>query len=105
MPETQHNPDYEVKSTTCTEYKDQITIVVNGREKVMPPRSMSPHGELSFDQLVKLAYNLPPSGPDIVFTISYRNGAGRPIDGRLVAGQGVKVKDGTIFNVSFTDRS
>lgn len=105
MPETKNNPEYEVKSTTSTEYKDQITIVVNGREKVIPSSSMSPDGELSFNQLVKLAYDSPPSGPDIVFTISYRNGAGRPTDGRLVAGQGVKVKDGTVFNVSFTDKS
>lgn len=88
-----------------TENKDRITIVVNGREKVIPSNLMSPNGELSFDQLVKIAFDPPPSGPDIVFTVSYRHGAGRPPEGRLVAGQRVKVQDGTVFNVSFTDRS
>ena len=105
MPETRNNPEYEVRSPTMTEDKEKITIVVNGREKVVPSSSMSPNGELSFDEVVKLAFDPPPSGPDIVFTMSYRNGAGRPPDGRLVAGQSVKVQDGTVFNVSYTDRS
>ena len=81
------------------EDKDTVTIVVNGREKVIPS------AELSFERAVRLAFDPPPSGPDIVFTVSFRNGAGRPSDGRLVAGESVKIEDGTIFNVSFTDRS
>ena len=88
-----------------TKDKDTIAIVVNGREKLIPSNELSPDGELSFKQVVSLAYNAPPSGPDIVFTMSYRNGAGRPSDGRLVVGQSVKVKEGTVFNVSFTDKS
>ena len=87
------------------ECKNTVTIVVNGREKVIPSSELSSDGELSFEQVVRLAFDPPPSGPDIVFTVSYRNGAGRPPDGRLVAGKSVKVGDGTIFNVSFTDRS
>ncbi len=79
--------------------KDRVEIIVNGRKKVVTS------SELSFDEVVKLAFDPPPSGPDIVFTMSYRNGAGRPPDGRLVAGQSVKVQDGTVFNVSYTDRS
>ena len=87
------------------DYKDTVTIVVNGREKVIPSSELSSDGELSFEQVVRLAFDPPPSGPDIVFTVSYRNGAGRPQDGRLNAGKSVKIQDGTIFNVSFTDRS
>ena len=87
------------------EDKDTVTIVVNGREKVIPSAELSSEGELSFEQAVRLAFDPPPSGSDIVFTVSYRNGAGRPSDGRLVAGKSVKIEDGTIFNVSFTDRS
>ena len=85
--------------------KDTITIIVNGREKVVSSSELSPDGELSFDQVVRLAFDPPPSGPGIVFTVSYRNGAGRPPDGRLVAGKSVKIQDGTVFNVSFTDKS
>ena len=87
------------------EDKDRIEIIVNGREKAVPSKELSSDGELSFDQVVKLAFDPPPSGRDIVFTMSYRNSAGRPPDGRLVAGQSVKVQDGTVFNVSFTDKS
>lgn len=93
------------KESAMTEDKDMVTIIVNGREKGISTSTLSPDGELSFDQVVKLAYESPPSGPDIVFTMSYRNGAGRPPEGRLVAGQSVKIQDGTVFNVSFTDRS
>ncbi len=88
-----------------TEDKDTIAIIVNGRERTVTSSELSPDGELSFETVVRLAFDPPPSGPDIVFTMSYRNGAGRPPDGRLVAGQSVKVQDGTVFNVSFTDRS
>ena len=85
--------------------KDTVTIVVNGREKTIPVCELSSDGELSFEQVVTLAFDPPPSGRDIVFTMSYRNGAGRPPEGRLVAGQSVKVQDGTVFNASFTDKS
>ena len=87
------------------EDKDTVTIVVNGRKKVVPSKDLSSDGEISFKRVVSLAFDPPPSGPDIVFTASYRNGAGRPPDGRLVAGQSVKIQDGTVFNVSFTDKS
>ena len=88
-----------------TEGKDEITIIVNARKRVIPSSELSPDGEISFDQVVKLAFDPPPSGPDIVFTVSFRNGAGRPPEGSLVAGKSVKVQDGTVFNVSFTDKS
>ena len=85
--------------------KDTVKIIVNAREKVIPVGELSENGEFSFTQAVNLAYDPPPSGPDIVFTVSYRDGAGRPPEGRLVDGQSVKIQDGTVFNVSFTDRS
>lgn len=87
------------------EDKDVVTVVVNAREKVIPVVDLSPDGELSFAQIVHLAYDPVPTGQDIVFTVSYREGAGRPDSGRLVDGQSTKVKNGTVFNVSFTDRS
>ena len=88
-----------------TEDKDTITLIVNGREKAVPSSDLSPDGELSFDQVVRIAFDPPPSGPNIVITVTYRNGAGRPPEGRLLAGQSVKVQDGTIFNVTPTDKS
>ena len=87
------------------EDKDTVTIVVNAREKVVASEELSSESEISFDQVVGLAYDPVPSGQYIEFTMSYRNSAGRPQDGRLFVGQSVKVQNGTVFNVTYTDRS
>ena len=42
-----------------TEDKDIITIIVNGREKTVPSSELSPDGELSFDQVVRIAFDPP----------------------------------------------
>ena len=85
--------------------KDSVAIVVNGREKLVSKKELSPDGEITFDQVVSLAFSPPPSGPDIIFTVSYRNSAERIMDGRLLVGKSVKVKEGTIFIATFTDKS
>jgi len=77
-----------------------ITIIVNGREKKVTKN------ELTFDEVVKLAFEKPPYGANTLFTITYRKGGNpnRP-EGHLVEGGTVKVKKGTIFNVTATDKS
>jgi hypothetical protein len=77
-----------------------ITIIVNGREKTVT------QDELTFDEVLKLAFDNPPYGPNTLFTITYRKGGNehRP-EGHLVEGETVKVKKGTIFNVTATDKS
>ena len=82
-----------------TEDKDRIGVFVNGRKKVVTS------SELSFEEVVRLAFDPPPSGPYIMITVTYRNGAGRPPEGTLVSGRSVKVRDGTVFNVTATDKS
>ena len=77
----------------------QVTIVVNGREKTVEK------GELTFDQLVALAFDDPPTGEFICFTITYRRGQGNKPEGTLAEGETVKVKEGMIFNVTATDKS
>ena len=79
--------------------KDKITIIVNGRQKVVAS------DEVSYDDVLSLAYDPVPSGPDILFTVTFRNGAGRPPTGTLTSGRKVKIKDGTTFNVTVTDKS
>lgn len=76
-----------------------ITIVVNGREKSVTGK------ELTFAQLVALAFDTPPTGENIVFTITYRRGQGEKPEGSLVEGETVKIKKGMIFNVTATDKS
>ena len=81
------------------EVDKSIGIIVNGRKKDVST------DELSFDEVVLLAYDPIPSGPYISITVTYRDGGGRPPEGRLFEGQTVKVKEGTIFNVRVTDKS
>lgn len=77
----------------------QFSIIVNGREKKVTAE------ELSYKQVVDLAYNNnPPTGPNIVITVTYRNAEDNK-QGTLAAGQTVEIRNGTIFNVFATDKS
>lgn len=77
----------------------EYTIVVNGREKTVTAT------ELGEDDLVALAYESPPTGELICFTITYRRGQGNKPEGTLDDGDTVKLKEGMIFNVTATDKS
>lgn len=76
-------------------------IIVNGR----PTPVSRERDELSFDELVDLAFDDPARGPQIVFTITFREAGGRVPEGELDEGQELKVRDGTIVNVTRTDQS
>ena len=76
-----------------------FAITVNGRQRQVE------HDEVSFDNLVDLAFNDPARGPQIVFTITFREAGGRIPEGELDEGQRLKVRDGTIVNVTRTDQS
>jgi Multiubiquitin len=76
-----------------------FTIVVNGRQKRWAEE------EISFAQVVALAFETPPTGPNVIFTVTYLNGGGKRPDGTLVTGNSVRVKNGMIFNVTPTDKS
>lgn len=80
------------------ENKKEVTIIVNGREKQFPKE------DISFAEVVALAFDTPPS-PDTMYTVSYRRGHGNKPEGTLVEGQSVKVKEGMIFNVTATNKS
>ena len=87
------------------EQKDSVTIIVKGREAEIPFKELTPDGEISFDQIIRIAYNPLPTGQDIVYEVSYFNGARRPPEGNLLENETVKIQDGTVFNVNYTDRS
>ena len=76
-----------------------FSITVNGRRKEVEQE------ELSFDELVDLGFDDPARGPQIVFTITFRDAGGRITEGELDEGQRLKVRDGTIVNVTRTDQS
>jgi hypothetical protein len=76
-----------------------VTLIVNGEpHEVVETR-------ISFDEVVKLAYPVPPSGTCIEFTVTYRNGPPANPKGTLTTGHSVKVKNKMIFDVTPTDRS
>jgi hypothetical protein len=75
-----------------------LTIIVNAREKIVTEK------ELTFAQVVALADNLP-TGPNVIYTVTYRRGEGNKPEGTLADGESVKVKDGMVFNVTATDKS
>ena len=76
-----------------------VAVIVNGQQKRVSAK------RLSFSDLVGLAFNPVPTGPNILFTITYENGPHANPQGELLAGGTVKIKEGMIFNVSATDKS
>ena len=79
--------------------KKEISIIVNGREKTVSTK------ELSFQDVVDLAFEDPPTGEFICFTITFTRGDGNKPEGTLVKGDTLKVKKGMIINVTSTDKS
>lgn len=77
-----------------------VTIIVNGRQKNWPKNT-----DISFDEVVHLAFENPPSGDGVQFTVQFTRGEGHKPSGTLVEGQSVKVKDGMVFDVTSTNRS
>ena len=76
----------------------EYRIVVNAREKIVKS------DELTFAEVVHIAFPEPPK-PDTVFTVTYRHAPRKPHDGSLTKGEKVEIEDGTIFDVTRTDKS
>jgi hypothetical protein len=88
-------PDAPAQHAHHHEYK----ITVNTREKTVD------HDELSFDEIVRLAFEPVPSGPNVLFSIGFRHAAQHPSAGTVPVGGTVTIKNGTAFNVTATDKS
>ena len=76
-----------------------ITIFVNTR-----PHSIDKKEDISFEEVVAIAYPTAPAGTNVAYSVMYERADGSH-DGTLVPGQTVKVKDGMRFDVTATDRS
>jgi multiubiquitin len=79
---------------------DTVIIVVNGKPKTVPKNTT-----LSYWEVVRLAFENPPTGDAIQYTVQYMRGPGNKPSGTLVEGQSVKVKEGMEFDVTSTNRS
>jgi hypothetical protein len=76
----------------------ETEIIVNARKRTVK-------GDVvSFEEIVQLAF---PGSHDlnVAFSMTFRHAASEPHSGELGAGGHVKVKDGTVFNVTKTIRS
>jgi Multiubiquitin len=96
----EHELEAAVDELDCAERDKDFWLIVNGRRKEVHKR------RLTFAQVVALAFPDAPPSENIIYTVTYRNGGNeRHPDGTLVAGESVKIKDGTIFDVTATDKS
>lgn len=76
-----------------------VTIIVNTRPKEVFGT------QITFEEVVRLAYESLPTGGDIEFTVQYRRGPEPSVEGSMNSGSGVKIKERMVFVVSFTDKS
>ena len=74
-------------------------IVINGEQHVVPRR------RLTFEEIVRLAFEDAIFNDDIVYTVTYKRGSEQNREGSLVAGGSVFVNNGMIFNAKRTDKS
>jgi hypothetical protein len=75
------------------------TIEVNGRDKTVSGK------EVSYEELVALAFDPVPTGPMVVITITFSGGPAHHREGTLGPGQSTEIKAGERFNVVATDKS
>lgn len=87
------------KDDTSSPEDKGFDIIVNGRTHTVE------QDEVTFDEVVDLAYPEGGRGELISYTVLFYEAGGREQDGGLNEGEKVKVKDGTVFNVTRTDRS
>lgn len=74
-------------------------IFVNGREFNWRDK------EISFVQVIELAFGSYDTSPSAAYTMAFKRGRGNKPEGVLTYGESVKVKDKMIFNVTRTDKS
>lgn len=74
-------------------------IVINGEQHVVQRR------RLTFEDVVRLAFEDAVFNDDIVYTVTYKRGPAQNREGSLVAGEAVFVNNGMIFNAKRTDKS
>lgn len=76
-----------------------LEIIVNGQPKKVEEK------RLSYKQVIELAFPNAQFGPNIVYTVTYKNGPKPNPKGVMVEGDVVKIKEGMVFNVTRTDKS
>lgn len=92
-----NNLEHEKKD--APDKNKERTIIVNGREKIWSEK------EITFDQVVELAFGSVSTDPNVAYTVTYKRGEGNKPEGTMTKGDSVKVKEGMIFNATPTNKS
>lgn len=88
----------ELKKLENEERENGFEIIVNGEKISWPKR------EITYDEVVNLAYPNRSKDPNIYYQIEYKY-CHSNTGGTLEVGQSVKVKEGMVFNATPTNRS
>lgn len=77
----------------------EITLIVNARQHIWK------EVDISFEQLIVLAFGLPDNNPNKGFTVTFSRGWEPKPEGTLVKSSSIRVKNKMIFDVTATDKS
>ena len=77
-----------------------VTIVVDGTPHQVPKKE-----NITYAEVVTLAYPDYPQHPEITYSVTYTRGHGDKPEGILSPGGSVKVKEGMSFSVNRTGQS
>ena len=108
--EKRSEADIEINGDICVNLDDSglekiyskqstVEIIINGK-----PKKVSSN-EMTFSELVELAFPNQSTNPNTAYTITYKRGCDCSPEGSLVKGESVCIKDGGVFNVTATDKS
>lgn len=89
----------EIESFYSKEKRQKFELIVNGRLKTWAEIN------ISFEEVVVLAFGSYINNPDKVYTVTYDKGPNENPDGIMDKGDKVVVKIKMIFNVTCTDKS
>lgn len=85
--------------STSKKPSHETPILVNGQEKIVDKN------EITYDQVIILAFGSYDNNPDIAYTVLYFKGHSSNVKGQLIKGMSVKVVPNMVFNVTRTNKS
>ncbi|SDD77482.1 multiubiquitin domain-containing protein [Niabella drilacis] len=81
------------------EKQTEVTIIINGTPHKWDKK------QISFVEIIVLAYNGYVDKPTMVYTVAYEDGPKENPEGSMIKGQNVVVKNKMIFHATATDKS
>jgi Multiubiquitin len=89
----------EIEHFFSKEKHEEIIIIVNGRPFKWDKK------QISFQEVIVLAYNQYNDTPTLVYTVGYEDGPKQNREGSMLKGETIFVKNKMIFHATATDKS